>query len=236
MRKILALLSALTLLAAVGAWFAQPASATEQHTYKVIAWEMPSWNGNTPVWPQSFFSVVETHSTQGALALAVLPDDDCGYFQIDVYKYDSEADRAAVDYLVSHGVLTSPNHPTEPLISGGLGTAWKFVNLGACETATPTPTPTETSETPTPTPTETSQTPTPTPTETSETPSPTPTQTSSTPTPTHSTTPPSTPSPTPTTPTLAKTGSAVTWLGLLALLALAGGAALVTVGRRGKHS
>lgn len=183
MRKALAALSALFALIGLGLLFAPVASATQvEHHYVTVVWSMP--NSTAPSWPQQIVS-----HTEGTVPTLDVTVPDCGYFQVDVYNYTSESDIAEVDNLIAVGVLTAPNHPAEPLISGGLGTAWKFVNAGACETATPTPTPTEV----TPTPTET--TPTPTPTET--TPTPTPTETTPTPTPTSATPTPSESSSTP---------------------------------------
>lgn len=56
----------------------------------------------------------------------------CVGFQVDVYKYTVAADIAAVDHLVSVGILTGPGNPPEPLIAGGLGTAWKFYQNSDC--------------------------------------------------------------------------------------------------------
>lgn len=236
------------LIALVGVLLWAPAaSATQQSDTVTIVWQMPSWKGSTPTWPQQIVS----HTANVGLDVTV---PDCGFFQVDVYKYGTESDKAKVDALIKGGVLTAPNNPPEPLIPGGLGTAWKFVNAGVCETATPTPSPSDSSDTPTPTPSETTQTPTPTPTatpsETSPTATPSESSTTATPTPSGSTTT-GTPTTTPTpsfsenggcVPTadapceLPKTGSAVSALGALAagLLAL-GGTALYLTRRKGSH-
>lgn len=211
----------LVALAAVLLW-TPAASAQEQQTVTIV-WQMPSWNGNTPTWPQQIVS----HTANVGLDVAV---PDCGFFQVDVYRYGTEGDQTKVDALIKGGVLTAPNNPPEPLIPGGLGTAWKFVNAGECETATPTPTPT-------PTPSET--TPTPTPSESSATPTPTPTPTTSTPTPTTTTTHPENGgcTPTPETPCeLPKTGSSWTLGALAALLLLVGTMTLVLTRRKGAHA
>jgi hypothetical protein len=203
MKKFLGLIAVMLFF---GVMFAAPASAHDHEgdhhktQYKVFVWNMPSWVGDrTPTWPQTLYSVTKVTTTEGALSVPVLPE--CGYFQIDVYKYTTKADRKAVDKLQAGGFLNGPGNPPEPLIAGGWGTAYKLVDKGVCVTPTPTPTPTVT---PTPTPTETA-TPTPTPSET-VTPTPTPTQT--TPTPEPSVTPTETPTITPTpTGTVTPSGS-----------------------------
>lgn len=220
-----------------GLFFAAPASATQHDAqYVTIVWEMPSWAGSqSPTWPQKIVSHTQTsHPTLG------VETPECGYFQVDIYKYTTESDRAKVDALIAGGVLKGPGNPPEPLIPGGWGTAYKLVNAGTCETATPTPTPTETTPTPTPTPTET--TPTPTPTTSSPTPTPTPTPTSATPTPTPSVTT-TTPAPTTSTPssppaTLARTGGPGTGIyALIALVMLAIGGAITYLTRgNGSHT
>lgn len=192
---VVALTAAATVgLAGVAQATDHPQTPPTTSSYVVATWAMPSWkNATTPVWPQTLVSHVVTST--GSLAQADLPD--CGYLQVDVYNYTTPKDKADVDALIKGGVLKGPSNPVhEPLVSGGLGTAWTFLNKGECTTPTPTPsttspTPTPTETTPTPTPTTTS--PTPTPTET--TPTPTPTTTSPTPTPTQTT-----PTPTPTDP------------------------------------
>lgn len=221
----------------VGAWFAAPASATQRETqYMTIVWKMPSWAGpQSPTWPQEIVS--HTQTDQPTLGVET---PDCGYFQVDIYKYTTESDRNKVDNLIAGGVLNGPNNPPEPLIPGGWGTAYKLVNAGTCETATPTPTPTPSETTPTPTPTETTESPTPTPTETSESPTPTPTSSTSTPTPTTSSST-STPTPSGSTPeepptTLAKTGFDPRLFSLLALVLIPIGIGLVIADRfRGKR-
>ncbi len=229
----------LVALAAVLLW-TPAASAQEQQTVTIV-WQMPSWNGNTPTWPQQIVS----HTTNVGLDVAV---PDCGFFQVDVYKYGTESDQAKVDALIKGGVLTAPNNPPEPLIPGGLGTAWKFVNAGECETSTPTPSPSDSSDTPTPTPSETTatptpsestDTPTPTPSDSSTTPTPTPTPTTSTPTPSTTTTYPENGgcTPTPDAPCeLPRTGSSWTLGALAALLLLVGGMTLVLTRRKGAHA
>lgn len=177
--------------------------ATHSTTQYVVAtWAMPSWkNSSTPVWPQSLVTSVVTD--QKSLSQGVVPE--CGYFQIDVYDYTSNADKKDVDALLKGGVLNGPSNPVrEPLIGGGLGTAWKFVNKGEC--TTPSPSPSTTSPSPSPSTTSPSPSPsdtvTPSPSDSSPSPSdsspspsdssasPSPSGSSSTPTPSDSTTPP----------------------------------------------
>lgn len=194
--------------------------------YKVVVWEMPSWSGDrTPVFPQKLAFAAGAWDIDGALGIPNEPE--CGYFQIDVYDYVTEDDRAAVDHLLEVGVLKGPNNPHEPLVKGGYGVAYTLVNAGECITETPTPTPTETTETPTPTPTESSETPTPTPTPTETVPVETPS----------TSTPPATPSKTCTSNCgLADTGGTTSPLlgaGLLALLA--GGILVAAARRKGTH-
>ena len=155
---VVALTAAATVgLAGVAQATDHPQTPPTTSSYVVATWAMPSWkNATTPVWPQTLVSHVVTST--GSLAQADLPD--CGYLQVDVYNYTTPKDKADVDALIKGGVLKGPSNPVhEPLISGGLGTAWTFLNKGEC--TTPTPTPSTTS--PTPTPTETTPTPTPTP-------------------------------------------------------------------------
>lgn len=57
----------------------------------------------------------------------------CFDYQIDVY-YDDETTAA----LIAGGELYGPNDPTEHLIPGGLGTAWKFIDNPECEVVTNT--------------------------------------------------------------------------------------------------
>lgn len=57
---------------------------------------------------------------------------NCVGFQVDVYKYTLADDKAQVDNLISVGVLNGPGNPAEPLIDGGLGTAWKFYQNSDC--------------------------------------------------------------------------------------------------------
>lgn len=227
------LLGALTL--------APSASATQQQTVTIV-WQMPSWDGNSATWPQTYVS----HAANVGLGIET---PDCGYFQVDVYKYGTDSDKAKVDALIAGGVLKGPNNPPEPLISGGIGVAWKFVNAGECETTSPSPS--DSSGSPSPSPSESSSTPTPTPSGSSDTPTPTPTTDTPTPTPTQTTTQPGTPTPTPTTThpenggctptpdtpcTLPRTGSSGPLLPGAIGLILAGAAALFLTRRKGTHA
>lgn len=218
---------------------ASRASATEvQEQYMVTAWEMPSWaDDRTAVWPQKLHSNVIVTSKDGALDRAEIVAK-CGYFQIDVYKYTTESDRANVDNLIAGGVLKAPDNPyDEPLIKGGYGKAWTFLNLGTCETTTPTPTPSTTS--PTPTPSESTTTPTPTPTTDTPTPTPSTTQPQTSPPATSETPemPPTTPSDECMTGCLADTGSSVVPVGAAGLLLASIGAGAAILSRKvGRHA
>ena len=187
---------------------AQAAAVVEPH-FMVVTWQMPGWTDNThPTWPQTVVENVET--TVPSLQEAVVPE--CGYFQTDVYKYTTTADVKAVDYLLSGVQLTSPQHPTEPLIKGGRGVAYELINSGECPSETPTPTPTTTSVTPTPT-------------------SVTPTPSTTTPTPTKSETTPISPTTTETTPPLAHTGGNAAAPFAMGIASLAAGAGMLGYAR-----
>lgn len=119
----------------------QAANASEQQepNRATVVWEMGGWDGR-PVWepPQEFVAVEFTVGGDINSADHLIPE--CGFFQVDVYKYNNEANRAKVNNLIAGGVLYGPNNPPEPLIGGGHGTAWKFVNQGDCTTVTVTTT------------------------------------------------------------------------------------------------
>ncbi len=96
------------------------------------------WNMN-PVGAPPVFNPAQTivdhkvTSTPELGAFDHLLVGKCVGFQVDVYKYTNEADKAAVDYLISSGTLYGPNNPTEPLISPRVeGTAWKFYQDSVC--------------------------------------------------------------------------------------------------------
>lgn len=100
-------------------------------------------NAGDVTWPQTLLS----------------SDAPCGVVvQADVYRY-GDADKAAVDALVGHGVLNRPGSAewtdTAFLVS------YSFTLEPACPTESPSPTPTDPVPSATPTPT-TSPTPTPT--------------------------------------------------------------------------
>jgi len=98
--------------------------------YVIVAWKMPSWAGShSPTWPQT----IVTHEKQSTPDLTALDDDlnEIGYgcYQVDIYFDDTTTAN-----LVAGGVLYSPQHPTEHLIPGGWGTAYKLVKVGnSCE-------------------------------------------------------------------------------------------------------
>lgn len=145
---------------------ALPASAAIQEPqFRTVAWQMPTWevvnNQPVPTWPQTLF-VASDPSTVKDYATLDLPE--CGYFQIDLYRYTTEQDRANVDALIAGGTLTAPNKPyPEPVVKA------KLVNRYNCDS--PSPSPSE--STPSPSPSESSPSPTPS-TSTPPPPSPTP--------------------------------------------------------------
>lgn len=133
------------LLVSAVALAAIPALAVQQEeepNRATVVWEMGGWEGR-PVWdpPQEFVAVQFTVDGDINSADHLIPE--CGYFQVDVYKYNNDSNRAKVDNLIAGGLLYGPNNPPEPLISGGQGTAWKFVNQGECPPPTTTTTTTE---------------------------------------------------------------------------------------------
>lgn len=195
-------------------------SVQQEPNRATVVWEMGGWDGR-PVWdpPQEFVAVQFTVDGDINSADHLIPE--CGYFQVDVYKYNNDSNRAKVDNLIAGGLLYGPNNPPEPLIRGGEGTAWKFVNQGECGTASttttttvpPTTTSTSTTTTSTSIPESTTTTTVPDTTTTTEPPSSTTTTqpstttstteppTTSTVPPTTTTTPPSTTTSTPTSTT-----------------------------------
>lgn len=123
---------ATALLLAIGGTvgLASAASATENPApqYAVIIWSMEP-SGETPDFDpdQTIVDSVVGLSTPDLNYFDSLLVGKCIAFQIDVYKYNVyDYSKDQVDYLISHGVLSSPGNPAEPLISGGQGTAWKF--------------------------------------------------------------------------------------------------------------
>jgi len=95
------------------------------------------WNMN-PVGPPPVFNPTQTlvdskiTSTPELGAFDHLLVGKCVGFQVDVYTYTNDADIAAVKHLILTQKLFGPNNPTEPLIPGGLGTAWKFYQNADC--------------------------------------------------------------------------------------------------------
>jgi len=102
----------------------------QTHCYVIVAWKMPSWiNDHTATWPQT----IVTHEKQSTPDLTALDDDlnaiGYGCYQVDIYYDDTTTAN-----LVAGGVLYSPQNPTEHLIPGGWGTAYKVVKIGnSCE-------------------------------------------------------------------------------------------------------
>ncbi|HMH58049.1 MAG TPA: hypothetical protein VK537_02595 [Galbitalea sp.] len=102
--------------------------------YIIVAWTMPSWvNSTTPTWSQNYFTSQE-ESTPNLSALDSQLTEQCGVqYQVDIY-YNSPTTAG----LIAGHHLDGPSNPTEDLISGGWGTAYKLVQGPACATtATP---------------------------------------------------------------------------------------------------
>lgn len=103
--------------------------------FDTFLWKLSS--DSTPADPfkgeQTYMKDVVTDSPDLSAvdAFAVQETCDAVDYQVDVYKYTIESDRSKVDYLRSHGKLYGPSNPPEPLIDGGLGTAWKFISFPA---------------------------------------------------------------------------------------------------------
>jgi hypothetical protein len=101
--------------------------------YVTVAWFMPTWaSDSVPTWGQTIFTSVKTAAPDLA-ALDAQMAEMCGVqFQVDVY-YDNQV----TTDLIAGGFLLGPGNPPEALISGGLGTAWKFVLAQECEEPEP---------------------------------------------------------------------------------------------------
>ena len=105
--------------------FTNVACPTTTTQYVTIIWKMDTYPTTTSIWPQTLVNSMVT-SAPNLAAFDSLLVGKCVGFQVDVYKYTLAGDKAKVDNLISGGFLSSPNHPAEPLIAGGAGTAWKF--------------------------------------------------------------------------------------------------------------
>jgi hypothetical protein len=201
----LALLALILSVFGVGALTLAPkAHGAENSQYATIVWHA-SVKGSGPH-QASFPQTIVDHVLTVDPSLSALDGDltgTCTAFQVDVYRYSTQTERQQVDALISGGVLLSPNHPAEPLVSGGEGHAWKFYYNSECAPPTETTPPVTTTTTPPPT-----ETVTPPPTVITETPPPTtipttpPTETTTTEPPT-TTQPPTTTEPPTTTTTSA---------------------------------
>lgn len=110
--------------------------------YVTVAWELPDGHVDPPtdnhpsIWPQSLHAWVPTH-TLDLDALDQVLAAGCGAtYQVDVYRYKTPEDRAAVDALIATGVLDSPGgHPQDSGLHpspSGSGITWKFVAAPDC--------------------------------------------------------------------------------------------------------
>ncbi len=100
--------------------------------FATIIWKMNPV-GSPPVFTPAQTIVDHTFTSSPELgAFDSLLTGKCVGFQVDVYKYTLPGDRTKVDALISGGVLNGHNNPAEPLIAGGLGTAWKFYQNSDC--------------------------------------------------------------------------------------------------------
>lgn len=100
--------------------------------FVTIIWNMNPV-GTPPVWDPA--QTIVDHKVTSTPELGAFDDllvGKCVGFQVDVYRYTTEADKAAVDNLISVGILTGPGSPPEPLIEGGYGVAWKFYQDSDC--------------------------------------------------------------------------------------------------------
>lgn len=124
-------LTALLLTAALIA-IALPALATEKIVdgYYTVAWETGephTGTGADAPWPQTLEAWTGPTGKANLNALdSVLPE--CGFFQIDVYKIDSERDRAKLAWLLDKGTLDWPE-------DSSIYHSSKFAE-NECETAT----------------------------------------------------------------------------------------------------
>ncbi|MCU1432522.1 MAG: putative serine protease, subtilase family [Actinotalea sp.] len=103
--------------------------------YVTVLWEVVDTDGNGDDWDQVYVAHEQTAVPELGALDGLLVDVDCRRYQVDIYHYTTDAERALVDALVAGGVLYGPDNPIdEPLIDGGAGVAWKMVGLlGECE-------------------------------------------------------------------------------------------------------
>ena len=121
---------AVSLLTGTGSAWANE-SDPDRLDYKIVVWQMPSWDLPGPTWPQTYVSSYESSSK--SLYGVELPD--CGFFQVDAYYYASEENAALVDALIEGGVLNGPNDPIKEPVANA-----KLFNNGECPTEVVVPT------------------------------------------------------------------------------------------------
>ena len=127
MKKLFAALGALALvLALVG-----PVTAVASSPVTIVAWNMPSYvNSTTAVWPQT---LAFTGTSLTADLHLLDADLLCGQaYQIDAYNTS-----ATTTALIAGGFLNGSNNPTEDLVPGGWGTAYRVVQTDACPAPPP---------------------------------------------------------------------------------------------------
>lgn len=115
--------------ALVAVWLGAPAGADEPQTTITVAWHtgsdpagpLPHDAGHT-TWPQTYVGQLPECAPVAYVA------------QVDVYRYDTEADKATVDALVAAGVLQEPGQAGS---DSSVVISWSYVVVAACETAAP---------------------------------------------------------------------------------------------------
>ena len=135
MRKLLglAVITALTAALALPALAGGGSSQPIVNGYYTVAWEMPhapTGTGENAPWPQTYVAHAGPFdSPQLDYLDGVLPE--CGWFQVDVYKIDSERDREKLAWLLDKKTLDWPEDRS-------IYKSSKFVEKGPCETTTTT--------------------------------------------------------------------------------------------------
>lgn len=102
------------------------ANATTPDPVTIVAWVVAD---ATNVWgvPQTYF----TSATLAAPDLTALDGIACAPTDV-TYQIDQYNSGATTDALIAGGILTGPNNPTEDLIAGGDGVAYKLITIPAC--------------------------------------------------------------------------------------------------------
>ena len=151
----IAILAALFALAAPAA-FAGGGAQPITDGYYTIIWEMPhapEGTGENAPWPQTYVAHARTGGLDTKPDLGYLDGiiPACGWFQVDVYKIDSERDRQRLTDLIAAGTLTWPQD--SPIYHSS-----KFEEGTECETTTTIGTTTTSEASTTTTPRETTTT------------------------------------------------------------------------------